>query len=177
MNLVLLGASSFTSVEPALIFWQLVTFLIVLVILRAKAWKPILGVVEEREKQIQNAIDSAKRERAEAEKLLSEQKAAISEARREAADMMRKNQADMERFRDETMAKAKKDADDAKMSALREINEQKKKAIAEVKTEAVTLAIDIAQKLLSEKMDEPRSRQLAEQYLDALPKQMGAARV
>jgi hypothetical protein len=58
-------------------------------------------VVEDREKAITTAIESAKRERAEAERLLAEQKNAISEARREAAEMIKKNQAEVERVRDE----------------------------------------------------------------------------
>src|SRR4051812_639659 len=100
MNCFLL-ASSFIDVRPGLIFWTIVTFILVAIILRSRAWKPILQVVEEREKQITNAIESAKRERAEAEKLLGEQKTAIAEARREAAEMTRRNTQEMEKFREE----------------------------------------------------------------------------
>ena len=75
----------------------LVTFIIVLIILRKFAWGPLLSAVEGREKNITNAIESAKRERAEAEKLLSEQKTAIASARQEAAEAVRKTQADMEK--------------------------------------------------------------------------------
>src|SRR5579871_6353204 len=113
-------ASSFTEIRPGLIFWTILTFLLAFVILRWKAWGPVLNLVAEREKQIQNAIDSAKRERAEAEKLLGEQKSAIAEARREAAEMMRKNAADVERMRDELIAKAQKDAQEWKNQAMRE---------------------------------------------------------
>src|SRR5688500_3346189 len=110
----LLLASSFIDVRPGLIFWTLVTFILVAIVLRAKAWKPILELVAERERQINNAVESAKRERAEAEKLLAEQKTAIAEARREAAEMMRKTQADMDKFREELKSNARKEADDLK---------------------------------------------------------------
>ena len=50
--------------------------------LRREAWGPILKVVDEREKAIAASIESAKRERAEAERLLAEQKEAIAEGRR-----------------------------------------------------------------------------------------------
>ena len=79
-----LAASSFVEVRPGLIFWTIVTFVLVLLVLRAKAWGPILSLVEEREKQISSSIESAKRERAEAEKLLDEAKKAIAAARRSA---------------------------------------------------------------------------------------------
>src|SRR6266849_1425010 len=114
MSLLLLATSSFMEIRPGLIFWTLVTFLILAIVLRAKAWKPILDLVDEREKQIINAIESAKRERAEAEKLLAEQKTAIAEARREAAEMMRRNREEMDRFREELLARSRQEAEQLK---------------------------------------------------------------
>lgn len=163
-----LAASSFVEVRPGLIFWTIVTFLIVLFVLRWKAWGPILALVEEREKQIAGSIEAAKRERAEAEKLLAEQKTAIAEARREAQEMLRRNQQEVERFREELMAKSRKEADEAKASALREIEEQKLKAVAEVKAIAVDLSLEVATKLINERMDDTRHRALAEQFVQGL---------
>ena len=168
MRLLLLAAS-FTELRPGLIFWTILTFVIVAFVLRAKAWKPILDLVAEREKQIHNAIEAAKRERAEAEKLLAEQKTAIAEARREAAEMMRKNQVEMERFREELMSKSRKEADELKADAKRVIEDERAKAVAMVKGEAVSLAIAIAEKLISEKLDDSRHRALAEQFIAQLP--------
>jgi F-type H+-transporting ATPase subunit b len=167
----LLAAASFMDIRPGLIFWTIVTFIIVAIVLRLTAWKPILELVTEREKLIENAIESAKRERAEAEKLLAEQKKAIAEARREAAEMMRKNQADMERFRDELMAKSRREAEQLKNEAARAIQEERAKAVAEVKALSVDLAIDIAAKLLGEQLDGQKQRKLAEQFIEQLPKQ------
>lgn len=162
-------AASFTDVRPGLIFWTLVTFLILFFILKAKAWGPILSVVAERERSITQAIESAKRERAEAEKLLAEQKTAIADARREAAEMMRKNQSDMERFRDELMAKSRKEAEELVATGRRQIADEKMKAIAEVKGMAVDLALEVAQKLLNERLDDARHRSLAEQFVQQMP--------
>jgi F-type H+-transporting ATPase subunit b len=164
-----LAASSFVEVRPGLIFWTLVTFIIVALILRAKAWGPILSLVEEREKQIASSIEAAKRERAEAEKLLAEQKTAIAEARRDAQEMLRRNQQEVEKFREELMAKSRKEAEEFKASAQREIEEQKSKAIAEVKAIAVDLSMEVASKLLNERLDDTRHRALAEQFVQGLP--------
>jgi F-type H+-transporting ATPase subunit b len=164
-----LAASSFVEVRPGLIFWTLVTFIIVAIILRAKAWGPILALVEEREKQIASSIEAAKRERAEAEKLLAEQKTAIAEARRDAQEMLRRNQQEVEKFREELMAKSRKEAEEFKASATREIEEQKSKAIAEVKAMAVDLSMEVASKLLNERLDDTKHRALAEQFVQGLP--------
>ena len=174
MNFLLLASGaaggSITDVKPGLIFWTLITFFIVAFVLRRIAWTPVLKAVDEREKQIAGAIDSAKRERAEAEKLLAEQKTAIADARREAADQLRKNQADMDKFRDDMMAKARVEPDAAKKDAERAIEEAKVKATAELRTEAVALSIRIAEKLLAEKLDDAKHRQLAEQFVADLSK-------
>jgi F-type H+-transporting ATPase subunit b len=170
MRLLLL-ASALTEVRPGLIFWTLVTFIVLLVVLRWKAWKPILDLVEERERQISSSIETAKRERAEAERMLAEQKTAIAEARRESAEMMRKSQTEMEQFREQLMADARKRAEEELTNARRQIQEEKAKAVAEVKGVAVDLALQAAEKLLAERLDDPKHRQLAEQFIDQLPKQ------
>jgi F-type H+-transporting ATPase subunit b len=170
----LLLASSFVEVRPGLIFWTLVTFILVLIVLRSRAWKPILSLVEEREKQIAASIESAKRERAEAEKLLADQKAAINAARQEAAEMMRKSQAEMERFKEQVMAEARKKADEEMASARKQIQEEKAKAIADVKAAAVDLAISAAERLMGEKMDDSKHRKMAEQFIEQMPGTGGA---
>jgi F-type H+-transporting ATPase subunit b len=171
MSMPLVLAAGFTDVRPGLIFWTLVTFILVALVLRWKAWGPILSLAEEREKAISNAIESAKRERAEAERLLAEQKTAIAEARREAAEMIRRNQAEMERFRDEMKANAQREAEALLETARRQISEERAKATAELKAVSVDLAIEIAQKLLGEKMDDSRHRALAQQFVQGLPAQ------
>jgi F-type H+-transporting ATPase subunit b len=170
MNLVLFAAG-FTDVRPGLIIWTLITFIIVGFILKRVAWGPILKAVNEREKAISDSIESAKRERAEAEKLLTEQKTAVAAARQEAAEALRKNQADMEKFREELMGKARKEAEDLKADARRSIEEDRNKAVAEIKGQAVTLALQVAEKLLEEKLDPAKHQALAEKFVADLGKQ------
>ncbi len=167
MNALVL-ASSFTDVKPGLIIWTWITFIVVFIALRKMAWGPLLKSVEDREKNIVNAIESAKRERAEAEKLLVEQKTAIAQARQEAAEQVRKTQADMEKFREELMGKAKKEAEDLKVDARRSIEEERAKAVSDIKAEAAKLSIQIAEKLLTERLDDPKHQQLAQQFVAEL---------
>ncbi|MBE2253326.1 MAG: F0F1 ATP synthase subunit B [Myxococcus sp.] len=169
MNSLVL-ASSFTDVKPGLIIWTWITFIVVMLVLRKVAWGPLLRSVEAREKNIVSAIDSAKRERAEAEKLLGEQKSAIAQARQEAADQVRKTQAELEKFREELMGKARKEADDLKAEARRTIDEERLKAIADIKGEAVKLSLQIAEKLIAEKLDDSRHQAMAQQFAVDLSK-------
>src|SRR5260370_41620846 len=120
-SFLIFAGSGFAEVRRGLIFSTLVTFILVALVLRAKAWKRILDQVAERENEIKKSIETAQHERAEAEKLLAEQKAALAEARRAAAEMMRRNQADVERFREELMAKSRQEAEQLKAEAQKVI--------------------------------------------------------
>lgn len=170
---IVLAASNLVDVRPGLIFWTLVTFFLVALLLRRVAWGPILRVVDEREKAIAASIESAKRERAEAERLLAEQKDAIQKARGEAADMMRKNAEDVEKLRNELVSKARAEAEAQKTDALREIQNEKVKAVNEVKNVAAELAIQIAEKLLNKQLDDKTQKDLANQYLAEVSRTAG----
>jgi F-type H+-transporting ATPase subunit b len=173
MHAFVLAAGSLTDVEPGLVFWTLVTFIIVAFVLRRVAWGPLLTAVNEREKQIQSSIEAAKKERAEAEKLLSEQKTAIAQARAETAEQLRKTTSDMEKLREELMGKSKAEAEALKADARKTIEAERIKAIADLKNEAVNLGIQIAEKLLVKKLDDNEHRALAEQFVADLSKQSG----
>lgn len=175
MTSLVLATNSFTDVKPGLIIWTWITFIVVLLILRKVAWGPLLKSVEDREKNIVNAIESAKRERAEAEKLLAEQKTAVAQARQEAADQVRKTQSELEKFREELMGKARKEADDLKAEARRTIDEERGKAVADLKAEAVRLSLQVAEKLISEKLDDAKHQQLAQQFVGDLTKKSPSA--
>jgi F-type H+-transporting ATPase subunit b len=158
-------AASLIEVNPGLTFWTIITFIVVFVVLRMKAWGPILQMVQDREKAILEAIEAAKRERQEAEKMLAEQKQAIAEARREAAELVKKNQAEVERAREELIAKSRKEAEQLVASATRQIEDAKLKAMAEVRGYAVDLALQAANKLVESSLDEKRQRELVTDFI------------
>lgn len=155
--------------NPGMTFWTIVTFVVVLVVLRLTAWKPILSMIEERERTIGDALESAKKEREEAERLLAEQKDAIANARREAAELIRKNQADVEAAREAALERAKADAEKLLADAQRSIAAERAKAVSEIRGMAVDLAIQAAGKLIEENLDEAKQRELAEDFLQKLP--------
>lgn len=161
-------AASLIEVNPGLTFWTIVTFIVVFLVLKWKAWGPILQMVQDREKAILESIEAAKRERQEAEKILGEQKQAIAEARREAAELVKKNQAEVERVREELLAKSRKDAEELVASARKQIEDEKLKAIDEVRGHAVDLALQAAQRLVESSMDEARQRQLVTEFISKI---------
>jgi len=164
-----LAAGSLTDINPGLTLWAAITFLVLLVVLSKFAWGPIVKMLDEREKSISEAIESAKKERAEAEKLLASQKDALAKATREAAEIAKRNQDEVEKLRQELTAKARKEAEELVASARKQITEEKSKAAAELRGMVADLAIDAASKLVKASLDERTQRQLVEDYLKQLP--------
>lgn len=161
-------AVSLIEVNPGLTFWTIVTFVVVALVLRKVAWGPILELVKERESAIEESISQARHEREQAEKLVAEQRLLADAARKESAELLKRNQAEIERIREELLAKSRKEAESLVAGALRQIEDEKARAMAEIRGHAADLAIAAAQKLLQASLDEPRQRRLVEEFLGSI---------
>ncbi len=162
-------AAGIMDLKPGLTIWTAITFLLLLVVLSKFAWGPIVKMLDERERTIREAIEQAKRERAEAEKMLAEQKASLAAAQREAALLAQQSKQEVEALRAELTSKARKEAEDLVAAARKQIQEEKSKAVAELKGQVADLAIDAARRLIQSSLDEKAQRALVEEYISQLP--------
>ena len=163
--------AALTDISTALSFWTIVTFAFLLIVLGRFAWKPILATIEQREKTIAGAIESAKNARTEAEKAAADSKAALEKVRSEAAELTRKTLAEVAAAKEQLMAEARKQSDELLASARKTIAEERRQAVAELRAQTVDLAIAAAGRLLASSMDEKKQRALVEEYLAKLPKE------
>lgn len=141
-----------------LIFWQTIVFLIVFGILAAFVWKPIASALKARESQIEDALRAADLAKEEMEQIKSDNEYLLQEARAE-RDKILKEATDVagrikEEAKKETSVIAEKLIADAKAS----IQSEKKAALAEVKNLVASLSVDIAEKLLREKLSDDKSQ-------------------
>ena len=164
-----LAAGGITDINPGLTLWTGITFLVLLVVLGKFAWGPIVKMLVERERTIRDAIESAKKERAEAERLLAEQKQALQVAQREAAELAKRNAQEVEKLRVELTDRARKEADELVATARRQIAEEIAKAKGELKAQVVDLAIAAAARLVKANLDDKAQRALVEEYIAQLP--------
>ncbi len=169
-----LAAGALTDINPGLTLWTAITFLVLMVVLSRFAWGPIVKMLGDRERTIREAIEAAKKERTEAERLLGDQKEALARAQRDAAELAKRNQQEVESLRQELTARARKEADDLVASARKQIEEETRKAVAELKAQAVDLAIEAAGRLVKANLDEKSQRQLVEEYISQLPSHRAA---
>jgi F-type H+-transporting ATPase subunit b len=152
-----------------LMFWTLLIFVILYVLLRWKAFPAILGAVEQREKALQDAIDAAKRDRDEAQRLLEDHQRQIEAARGEAQKLIADGRAVAEKMRNDMMEQTRQEQQTMLERARREIDTEKERAVAQLRREAVNLAIAGASKVIEQNLDNTKNRQLVEGFLSSLP--------
>ena len=157
------------AVRINLMFWTLVIFLLLYFLLRWKAFPAILGAVEQREKALQDAIDAAKRDRDEAQRLLEEHQRQIDAARGEAQKLIADGRAVAEKMRTDLLEQTHQEQQTMLERARREIETEKERAIAQLRREAVNLAIAGASKVIEQILDNTKNRQLVEGFLSSLP--------
>lgn len=153
--------------EPSygLMVWTLVIFVILVFILSKYAFGPITASVEARERALEEAIESAKRDREEAARLLAEHRAALAASHGEAQKIIADARVAAERVRAELVEQAHAEQASMLARARREIESEKTRAIAELRREAVDLAIAGASKVIEKNLDQDANRKLVESFL------------
>ena len=148
-----------------LMFWTLIIFVVLAFILSKYAFGPITKSVEAREQALEDAINAAKRDREEAARLLAEHRAQLDAARGEAQKLIADARVAADRVRAELIEQAHAEQANMLARARQEIEAQKTKAIAELRHEAVNLAIAGASKVIERNLDQASNRELVEKFL------------
>jgi F-type H+-transporting ATPase subunit b len=138
--------------HPGLMIWTIVTFLSLVVVLRLVAWKPILAMLEAREKKIREDIENAAANREEADKLLSDVRAQLEKTRREANEIVAQARSAAEKVREETIAQAKADSQQIIQRAKEEIQLEKEKTAQALREQFADLAVNAASKIIGQKL-------------------------
>lgn len=152
-----------------LMLWTLLIFLILFFMLRKWAFPAILGAVERREQALQEALDNAKRDREEAQRLLEEHRRSIDAARGEAQKLIADGRAIAEKMRSDLIEQTHQEQQVMLERARREIETEKERAVSQLRREAVNLAIAGAGKVIEQNLDNTKNRQLVESFLSSLP--------
>jgi F-type H+-transporting ATPase subunit b len=151
---------------PGLIIWTLLAFIIVFLILKKFAWKPILQSLKERETSISDSLATAERVKAEMAQLQNENEALLAKAREERAALLKDARETRDRIINEAKDQAKVEANRIVAEAQQAIQQQKMAAITDVKNQIGNLVIEVSEKVLRRELsDKPQQetyiRQLA----------------
>jgi len=155
----MLLSSSLASPAIGTVFWTTLIFLLLLFLLQKFAWGPIMKAVRSREETIRNALDSAEKAREEMKVLQADNETILRKAREERDKIIRDARTATERMLTEAKEKSQSEADAMVKRARELIEREKNTAIAEVKREVASLAIEVASRVVSETLKSDAEQQ------------------
>lgn len=149
-------------INPGLILWTILTFVIVLVILRRTAWKPLLTALKEREDSIRTSLHDAEEARNQAQKLLDENKKLMATAETQSQKIIKEGRDMAERLKAEILEKANASSQQMVVQAREEIQREKESALTQLRSEVADLAITAAGKILDANLDPAKQRAIVD---------------
>lgn len=135
------------------LLWQILNFFILVAILAKFAYKPLLKVMHDREQMIADNIASAERQRVEAEKMKDDYKQQMLHAREEAKGIIDKAMKQAEDSAQAHLNEVRQQIAREKELAQKEIDSEKERALADMRSEVITLSMAAAKKVLGKEID------------------------
>lgn len=158
------------SVEPGLMIWTIIIFILLVLILKKLAWKPLLTSLSNREQMIKDSVEKAENLRNEAEKLLEENKKLLEQADAESRKRIAEGKEYGEKLKNDIIGKANEDTRKMVEQAKNEIVREKLSALNELKSEIASLAIRSAEKIIDENLDEKKQKKIIDGFINQIPK-------
>ncbi len=162
------GSTDLLAPDAGLMVWTLVVFIGLMWVLKRFAFKPLFAAVEERERALAEAIDGARRDREASASLLAEQKVQLDAARGEAQKIIADGRSVAEKMRSTMLEETRQQQNEMMEQARRDIEGETAKALADLRREAVDLAIAGAGKVIEQNLDSAGNRRIVDQFLASL---------
>ena len=162
------GAEALLAANKGLVLWTWVTFILVCIALYKVAWKPILASLDQRENDIRKSLEDAEKIRDEVARMGETQQRMLGEAEAQAKSVLaeaRKGASEAARNIEE---KAHEEAQILVENATREIKAAQQKAQAALKRESADIAVELAGRIVGEKLDSEKDRQLVDRLIGEL---------
>ena len=161
---------SLLSVNPGLIIWTMVVFVLFVLLLKKLAWKPLIGALNQREESILNAIENAEKLNKEAEQLIEQNKKNLADANAQSMKIINESKDAANKVREDLIQKANEDARKILDNAKMELEKQKESALSEMKDKISEIAVQAAEKIISENLDAKKQRELIGDFLSKVTK-------
>jgi len=139
-----------------LVFWMVISFSVILFILKKFAWKPILKALKDREISIDTALKSADKAKEEMEQLKVDNEKVIKEAKNERDNLLKDARQVKDKIISEAKQKANSEAKKIIENAKGKIESEKDAALDEIKNQVAGFSIEIAEKILKKKLEKSK---------------------
>jgi len=154
--------------DPGLFIWTVLTFVLLLTVLAKFAWKPLLLMLDERNKSIEASLLSAEKARKELENINQESESILMKARTEAQSIVGEAKSAADNMKEDIVSKARSEAEGQLEKAKIQINVEKDKAMAEIREEVVNLSIHVAEKIIKKNISKEDNVELIKKSLDSM---------
>ncbi|APZ48542.1 ATP synthase F0 subunit B [Jeotgalibaca sp. PTS2502] len=161
---LILGAS--TTLGDSLV--TLISFLLLFVVIKSVAWKPLMNMLAQREEAINADLDKAETARLSAEMQLAEVELHLREARTKANDTLSRAQAEGTEMQRAIVEEAKEDARRIRTQAEKEIDLERKQAFTSLRSEISEMSISIAEGIIGKELNADDQNRLIEEFIKGL---------
>ena len=161
--------------DPGLFIWTIITFLVLVVLLRKFAWGPLLAALATRQEAIQKSLDDAQAAKRELERLNTESSQIIKAAHLEGQSIVSKSWTEAEKLREEMKQKAKAEADAILKDNLRQIELETGRALRQIRSEVADLSVAIATKFIQRNFSKEDNDRLVQETLKQIDEKRGQA--
>lgn len=152
-----------------LVFWTTVTFILLLVLLRMIAWKPITKALKAREDKINDALKAAEKAEEKMKQLNDDHERLLKKAKEDRDQILAEAKALKEKIIEDSKEQAKVEADRIVESARESIQFEKLAAITDLKNQVAQFSLQLAEKILKEELaSSEKHQQLIQKSVDEL---------
>ena len=159
------AVQEFISITPWTIVFSICNLLILCALIKKFLFKPVMSVLEARQKEIDDIYGAADKDRSDAEALKAEYTRRMSGARAEADGIVRTAMDSARRKSDQIVNEANSQAARMKQKAQSEIEQEKRKAFAELQGELSGMAVDIAEKMVEREINGKDHQTLIDDFI------------
>tara|TARA_B110001454_G_scaffold36181_1_gene35677 strand:+ start:1754 stop:2314 length:561 start_codon:yes stop_codon:yes gene_type:complete len=152
--------------DPGLFIWTVITFLIVLAILRWKAWGPLIETLDARAKQIEDSLLKAEKVTAQAEAQAEKNEKVLQGARNAAQEIVTKARDAGDKLKQKLETDGKEQYDSMLNKAKEQIKTAKQKALSEIKNTVVDIALEASEKILKRNLNNEDNKKMIEETVD-----------
>ena len=156
------------SPDVGLMIWLLLAFFVTLFILRKYAFPAIADALDKRQRAIEESIDAAERTRAEADKLLSEYRQRLTDARAQADEIVARAERSGEVAKEESLAAAKTQREELLAQTKRDVEAETRRALQEIRREVADLTVLATEKVTRKTLDASDQQRLVDDALAEL---------
>lgn len=153
---------------PGLMIWTLLSFGVALFILAKFVFPKITSILDERQRQIEASIETAKETRAEADAILSEYRQRLADARQQAEDILTRARAAGEQAEADSLERARRQRDELMAQTKRDIDAETRRAIQDIRREVADLTIAATEKVTRRSLSDEDQQRLVEEALSEL---------